>query len=160
LYLMTDVFCQQQPLPNIGPAVGITDFGPHFIGAVDVKLLFDALFSTFNNLVLLPQISEIGQIPVISSQRLYSPEGVEPSTIGVQTVLAGTHVKPWFDSTSPHYSPPLSNIRHDKVHKMEIPAFAVFSFDDDNKITSLQIYLDRYKMQQQLTPATPSTQAR
>jgi hypothetical protein len=43
---------------------------------------------------------------------------------------------------------------------MEIPAFAVFSFDDDNKITSLQIYLDRYKMQQQLTPATPSTQAR
>ena len=36
---------------------------------------------------------------------------------------------------------------------MSIPACAVFSFDDDGMLMHMAIYLDRYRMMRQLTPA-------
>ena len=150
-YLMDNIFGSENPV------VGITEHGPQFVGVRDVKRLFDELINSFSRLVLLPQLSAIGNVPVLSSRRLYSQDH---STIGVQTILAGTHVRKWFpDPKDSHYSPPLSTIDPDGAHKMEIPACAVFTFDGDHKISRLQIYLDRYKLGQQLKPAAATARA-
>lgn len=139
--LMSQVFCAENPQKTI-PAVGITDHGPQFIGKDSVAELFGQLFKTFPDMEL---------TPVRGAPRLYS-QG-DPKTIGIQTTLAGAHQEEWFPRGHKNYSPPLSGIHPDKHHVMKIPACAVFTFDDSGKVTRLAIYLDRYRMMRQLTPA-------
>jgi hypothetical protein len=143
-YLTTSVFCAEVGSPPTLPAVGITDHGPNFQGTADVKLLFDQLFTSFPDVAL---------APLSGAPRLYSTDGF---TIGIQTTLTGTQKDKWFKHATggqkDHYSPPLSDIKPDKIHVMVIPACAVFNFDNSNLITRLWLYLDRYRMQQQLTP--------
>ena len=141
-YLMSDVFCAGDPQNKI-PCVGITDHGPQFTGVQQVSTLFSQLFTTFPDMALLP---------LTGAPRLYSPEDYRPRTIGLQTTLTGTHLDRWF-THGRHYSPPLSDIHPDGLHLMSIPACAVFSFDDDGMLMHMAIYLDRYRMMRQLTPA-------
>ncbi len=150
-YLKNNVFCGNEvPLPY--PCIGITDHGPQFAGSVAVEILLKQLFKCFSAFVLLPQVSKVGA-PVVPSERLYSPQGASNVMISIQTVMHGTHISKWFaDGTAP-LSPPLSDIQPDGLHVMEIPVSAVFTFHTNHKIKQLSLYLDRYKMQQQLTPA-------
>jgi hypothetical protein len=150
-YLIDNVFCGNNlPLPY--PWVGITDHGPQFQGSAAVKILFDELFLCFDTFVLLPQVSKVGKNPVVPSVRLYG-QGGGVNMVSVQTVLHGTYVTQWFKDGHAPASAPISGIVPDKLHVMEIPASAVFAFDNKNKVSQLAAYLDRYKLQQQLTPA-------
>lgn len=148
-YLMDKVFCGDDPQNKI-PSVGITDHGPQFIGQQQVSDLFQQLFRSFPDLAL---------TPLPGAPRLYSPGDYLPKTIGIQVTLTGTHLERWFQRPNPHFSPPLSDIHPDKLQFMSVPACAVFSFDDDGCLMHLAIYLDRYRMAQQLTPASASSEA-
>lgn len=142
-YLMSNVFCKDDP-QNGTPSVGITDSGPQFIGTLKVSILFSQLFATFPSVALLP-------LP--GAPRLCSPGPYRPRTIGLQLTLTGVQLARWFPHGNPHYSPPLSDIHPDGVHMMNVPACAVFSFDNDGCLMHMAIYLDRFRMMQQLTPA-------
>jgi hypothetical protein len=151
-YLIDNVFCGNNlPLPY--PWVGVTDHGPQFKGSAAVKVLFDELFLCFDTFVMLPQVSKVGKNPVVPSERLYS-QGGAAVMISIQTVLHGTYVTQWFKDGHAAASAPISSIVPDKLHVMEIPASAVFAFDNKSKVSQLAVYLDRYKMQQQLATAT------
>jgi hypothetical protein len=158
-YLMQNVFSPNggatgaHPLGTI-PAVGITDHGPQFYGAGEVRLLFQTFFTAFPDAQILPQLS-----PGVPSKRLYSQD---QTMIGIQTILAGTQKDLWFQHRSTalglpdHYSPPLSDIEPDGSHKMQLPAAAAFNFDANSKISQLSLYFDRYLMNSQLfTGVTP-----
>lgn len=142
-YLMSKVFCAEDAQRKV-PCVGITDHGPQYVGAADVAELFRQLFTTFPDLTL---------TPVPGAPGLESPPKYSPKTIGLQTTLTGTHLAPWFPLGHRFFSPPLSNIHPDKVHTMKVPACAVFTVDDRDRVSRLAIYLDRYRMKQQLTPS-------
>jgi hypothetical protein len=147
--LMQDVFCPDNGATgkNALPCVAITEHGnaqgPGFFGAAEVRRLFMQLFTSFPD-VALTQLDP--------GARLYSPDEYEPITIGVRTDLTGSYQASWFGKVSPgsiqsHYSPPLSDLKpgaagHYKT--VSIPACAVFEFDDDNLVTQLAIYMDRY----------------
>jgi hypothetical protein len=135
-YLMANIFC---PDTGVLPCVGITDYGPQFNGAGDVAGLFTQIFSSFPDFTLTP-------IP----PRLYSGDGL---TIGVQGTLGGTQAADWFSKGHKHYSPPISGITPDKIHLMKVPACSVFTVNAGNQITKWALYLDRYRMARQLTPA-------
>jgi hypothetical protein len=141
-YLTGKVFCAEDASHKF-PCVGITDHGPQYIGTANVAELFRQLFTTFPDLTL---------TPLHGAPRLESPAKYSPKTIGVQTTLTGRHHAKWFPPGHQFFSPPLSNIHPDKVHTMAIPACAIFSIDDHDRISSLALYLDRYRMMQQLTP--------
>jgi hypothetical protein len=152
-FLTKDVFCKEDASRKI-PSVGITEHGPQYVGTAQVAELFRQLFTTFPDLTL-------AALP--GAPWLESPPKHAPKTVGIQTVLAGTHLAKWFPQGHQFYSPPLSNIHPDKVHHMKIPAFCVFTLDDRGRVSNLAIYLDRYRMMQQLTPSDaknpPSTDA-
>ena len=143
-YLMTNVFCPDSP-DHYYPCVGITEHlrpvGPAFFGAANVRVLLVQLFTTFPDLALTSLPGE---------PRLYSHCSFSPKTIGVQTTLVGTHKAKWFQKPHPAHSLPLSAIEVSNK-KVEIPAFAVFTFDNNDRICQLAIYLDRYKFMTQLT---------
>ena len=141
-YLTSKVFCAEDA-QHKRPCVGITDHGPQYVGTGQVAELFRQLFKTFPDMAL----TVVPGAPRLDSRSKYSPR-----TTAVQTTLSGTHAAKWFPQGHQFYSPPLSNIHPDKVHAMKIPACAVFSFDDHERISHLAIYLDRYRMMQQLTP--------
>jgi hypothetical protein len=143
-HLMGHVFCANDTQRKT-PCVGITDHGPQYVGTAQVAELFDQLFTTFPDLAL---------TPVSGAPLLHSPTDYPHKTIGIQTTLTGHHLAEWFPRGHRFFSPPLSDIHPDKVHHMKIPACAVFTFDDGHRICQLAIYLDRYRMMQQLTPAT------
>jgi hypothetical protein len=141
--LMSAVFCADNARHKL-PCVGVTDHGPQYVGAADVAELFQKLFTTF---------PEITLEPLRHAPYLYSKD---KKTIAVQASLKGRHHADWFPPGHKFYSPPLSNIHPDKVHIMDIPACAVFTFDDSERVARLAIYLDRYRMQQQLTTGAPA----
>jgi hypothetical protein len=146
-YLRDHVFCVDSGAgANQIPWVGITNYGPQFQTAAKVHKLFVQLFTTFPDVALKP---------VYGAPRLYSPDGYAPFTIGIQTIFEGTQMAPWFPKgdTDGYYSPPLSDITPDRNHVTKLAACAVFSFDGQNRISQLAIYLDRYKLKTQLTPA-------
>jgi hypothetical protein len=149
-HLMT-LFCADD-VPNKNPGVGITDYGPQFIGVAQVTELFNQLFTTFPDVAL---------TPLPGAPRLYSPSDYLPKTIGVQTTLTGNQIFPWFpkDKFPNFFSSPLSDIHPDKYQVMKVPACAIFTFDDHSLICRLAIYLDRYRMMRQLTPATMTAAA-
>jgi len=139
-YLTNQLFCADDPARKV-PGVGITDYGPQFIGKSEVVELFRQLFKSFPDL----EMTEARGAP-----RLFSEDD---NTIGIQTTLSGMHAAEWFPRGHIYFSPPLSGIHPDKHHVMKVPACAVFTFDANNKICRLAIYLDRYRMMRQLTPA-------
>ncbi len=141
--LTSQVFSAENPRQKI-PSVGVTDHGPQYVGTADVAELFQKLFAAFPEMTL---------EPLRGAPHLYSND---KNTIAVQTTLKGRHHAEWFPPGHKFYSPPLSTIHPDKVHVMDIPACAVFTFDDKHRISRLSIYLDRYRMQQQLTPTGAS----
>jgi hypothetical protein len=145
--LMIQVFCPDNPQQGV-PCAGITDYGPQYVGAGEVGDLFNQLFTTFPDLAL---------TPVPGSPRLYSPSDYSPKTIGEQVTLTGTQTGKWFARDHKFYSPPLSDIHPDRVHVMRISACGVFSFDSASRVTRMAIYLDRYRMMQQLTPFVAGT---
>ncbi len=146
--LMKQVFCAEvanpTPPPDVFPCVGITDHGPQFDGAAEVKDLFERLFGAF---------PDMAWTPVPGAPRLYSKNDYSPKTIGSQIMVWGTHKGDWFEKGHKHYSPPLSDIHPDKVHLMRVPACAVFAFDAKHRIRQLALYMDRHRMKEQLTPA-------
>ncbi len=149
-YLLKNVFCADNPAVNPQyPCCGITDHGPQFIGAANISILFNELFTSF---------SSFASTPPVGAPRLYSPDG---ATIGIQTTLTGTQVAPWFGNHALKalQSPPLSDIMPDGYHLMQVPACSVCVFGDDHLITQLSIYTDRYRMMRQLTPPSPSVDA-
>jgi hypothetical protein len=139
-YLTNQLFCADDP-PRKVPGVGITDYGPQFVGKDKVGEFFTQLFKSFPDL----EMKEVRGAP-----RLFSEDD---NTIGIQTTLSGMHMAEWFPRGNDYYSPPLSGIHPDKHHVMRVPACAVFTFDN-KKICRLAIYTDRYRMMRQLTPAS------
>ena len=141
-YLMGHVFCADT---GTLPCVGITDYGPQFIGAPDVQRLFTQLFTSF---------PDLSMNPTPPPTRFYS---TDQTGISIQATLAGTQVAEWFPKGDAHYSPPLSGITPDKIYLMKVPACAVFTFDAAgpaaNHIVKISIYTDRHRMARQLTPA-------
>jgi hypothetical protein len=124
------------------PVVGITSYGPQFIGYSAVQRLFRQLFSTFKPLKLTPQ----GANP----DWMFNTDS---SVIGVQMNLSGLQVGAWFAAGTPYYSPPLSTIVPSGTRSVDLDACVIFYLDNaQNLIKQISIYFDRYLMQQQLTP--------
>ena len=121
--------------------VGITHYGPQFVGFGEVQRLFRQLFFSFPDLTFTEQPN---------NKRLFS---ADETTIGTQVILAGSHKGVWFAKGTPYYSPPLSNIAPDATRMMHLDACAVFIFDN-KKIYQLAIYFDRYLMAQHLAPVS------
>lgn len=139
-YLTNQLFCADDP-PHKAPGVGITDYGPQFVGRSEVAELFSQLFKSFPDLELMK---------ARGAEPLYSKDG---KTIAIQCTLSGAHVEEWFPRGHKYFSPPLSGIHPDRHHVMRIPTCAVFTFDAKHRVCRLAIYLDRYRMMRQLTPA-------
>jgi hypothetical protein len=160
-WLLQTVFCDEtaDPLhPNLKiPQVGITGHGPTFIGKDAVRELFEKLVDSFPEDLSLKEVLDDGD------GRLYSADG-KRTQIGVRTMLTGTLKRAWFPwrgkgvkAKQSYYSKPLSDIRvyESDYRSMEIPAFAVFTFDAPNeasRVSRWSLYLDRYKMMTDLSP--------
>jgi hypothetical protein len=131
--------------------VGITSYGPQFIGYSEVQKLFRQLFFAFPDLTFNEQQG---------NTRLRSQDSM---MIGTQVNLAGTHEGVWFAKGTPYFSPPLSTITPDATRMMNLDACAVFTFKTaiDVDVTvyyiyQLAIYFDRYLMSQQLAAVSSS----
>jgi hypothetical protein len=137
-YLVDNLFCHDNAMDRT-PSVGLIDHnGPQFLGAQEVKGLFRQLFNTFPDFRL---------TPLVWASRYYSPDG---KGIVIQAQLFGTFQSNWFQRPSPHYSPPLSDLAPGRNRSTDLPACAVFSFDDDGRIVNLAIYFDRDRMAREL----------
>jgi hypothetical protein len=134
------------------PRVGITSYGPQFIGYTAVQRLFRQLISSFNPIALTPQGPPYDPQDTGSTWLFNSPNASIP-VVGVQVNFSGSQVGSWFAEGTPYYSPPLSNIVPNGNRAMDLDACAIFSFDpENNDISQASIYFDRYLMSQQLTP--------
>jgi hypothetical protein len=140
--LMSNVFCPNGVYKGKKiPSVGITEHGPAFKGADDVRTLFTQLFTTFPDMTW---------IQLDKTLRMYSTDG---NTIGVQMNVTGTHSAPWFQAA--HASPPLSQLTSGTLNGFGDPGLAgvaVFTFDDKKKVRQLAIYIDRYGLMQRIAP--------
>ena len=144
------------------PCVGITDHGPGFQLHADVITLFQQMFSTFQNL----RWNQV-QATWAPAQPAANPSwtgnlGDVVSEIAVQFWFTGTYVSDWFQTPHAHASPPLSNLynyrdgqnlgrKRGDTSGMGLPGVALFSFNDQDKIRQLQLYLDRYALMQSIT---------
>ena len=151
---------------NVGagtPNVGISGHGPNFVGAADVAALFDKFFFSFPDFrmtqgVLTPQGG------TTLTARLYARDSDAPPTMGTRVTLLGTYSQPWFKKkkkvkdSKTHYSKPLSDIPADGSMTTTLEGFGVFSFDG-GKISQLSVYLDRYKLSNDLLPPSDSLTA-
>jgi hypothetical protein len=125
---------------NAIPTVGLTAYAPSspsFTGQAGIISMFQEVFSAFQNFAF-TQIAD--------SSRLYSSD---QSQIAIQAVMTGIQHGSWFPKGSGHFSQPISGI-YPSGKNMNIPVCAVFVFDDDNQITNLSLFFDRYRMQIQL----------
>jgi hypothetical protein len=139
-YLLTNVFCPNDP-SHLIPSVGLTDYGPQFVGAPEVGVLFRRLFVTFKDFKL---------EQLVGPPRYYDDKA-KITAIVIQARLSGTHTGPWFPKGNPHYSPPLSDIDPPKNKFTDLPACAVFSFDANGLIANIAIYFDRDRMARELS---------
>jgi hypothetical protein len=112
------------------PYVGLTTEGPSFKGAKEITDLFQSLFTAFPDLKFAP-------LGVLHSSEL-------PTKIVVQATLNGTHKGVWSPSST-RASSPINNVSATNL-PFQVPACAIFSFDDNFKITTLGVYFDRYKI--------------
>ncbi len=139
---LMSLFCDDDQ--NLGvPFVGIALRGPQFKFKSSIRKLFAQLLSiSFQDMAWTPA----------APLRL-----TDGNTIAVEIDVTAKHVREWF--TDSFKSPPLSHIDQATIddlgankRKMDIPACAVFTFGDDHRVQQLAIYMDRYKMMDQLAP--------
>ena len=140
-HLMT-LFC---PDDANYPIVGITQRGPQFQFRAAITKLFNQL--------LVVSFPDMAWTPA-NALRL-----TDGSTIGVEIDVTGIQISSWFQDS--FKSDPLSQIgdetiagliQSDQANQMDIPACAVFTFDAKYCVQQLAIYLDRYRMMDQLAP--------
>ena len=140
-HLMT-LFC---PDDAKYPVVGITQRGPQFQFHAAIKKLFNQLL-----VVSFPDMAWMPANPL---------RPTDGSTIAVEIDVTGIQISSWFQDL--FKSDPLSQIDHETIagliqsnqaNQMDIPACAVFTFDAKYCVQQLAIYLDRYKMMDQLAP--------
>jgi hypothetical protein len=142
--LVSTYFCSDDPPPPPPPkptipSVGLANYGPSFAGRNEVVALFVQIFNSFPDLKFLP-------LP--SFPRLYCPSGDKIAILGS---ITGTHKAEWFAEGHPHHSKPISGIKPDGSHTMNVPACAIFSFDaSGSRIANLSIYFDRSTMSRHL----------
>jgi SnoaL-like domain len=137
-HLMT-LFCNDH---GNYPFVGITQRGPQFKHRAKIEKLFDRLLTkSFPDMAWTP------------ANTLRMTDG---DTVAVEVDVTGTQKAEWFqDDFKSH---PLSQIDEITIanlpsnNKMDIPACMVFTFDGQYKIQQLAIYMDRYKMMDDLSP--------
>jgi hypothetical protein len=137
-YLMT-LFCNDN---GNYPYVGITQRGPQFPNRANIQKLFTQLLTTtFPDMAWTP------------ANALRMTDG---NTIAVEVDVTGTQQAEWFQDN--FKSPPLSQIDEatianlPKNNQMDVPACMVFTFDGQFKVQQLAIYMDRYKMMDDLAP--------
>jgi hypothetical protein len=138
-YLLT-LFCDDN---GSYPYVGITLRGPQFTNRANIRILFTQLLkTTFPDMAWTP------------ANNLRMTDG---NTIAVEVDVTGTQQAAWFQNK--FHSFPLSQIDQDTVNrlapnnnKMDIPACMVFTFDGNYKIQQLAIYMDRYRIMDELAP--------
>ena len=139
--------------PAAYPRVGITSYGPQFIGYTAVQRLFRQLFNSFDPIALTPQGPSDPQNP--GSNWLFNSPNAPVPEIGIQMNFSGVQIGSWFAAGTPYYSPPLSNILPNSTRAMDLDASVIFYFDkNSNNITQCAIYFDRYLMSQQLAPVS------
>jgi hypothetical protein len=140
-HLMT-LFC---PDDANHPFVGITLRGPQFKNQAAIKKLFNQL--------LVVSFPDMAWTP---ANALRPTDG---STIAIEIDVTGSQISSWFQDS--FKSDPLSQIddetiagliQSDQTNQMDIPACAVFTFDAKYRVQQLAIYLDRYRMMDQLAP--------
>jgi hypothetical protein len=138
-HLMT-LFCNDNG--NL-PFVGITQRGPQFTNRPAIQKLFTQLLTiSFPDMAWTP------------ANPLRMTDG---NTIAIEVDVTGTQQAEWFqDNFKSH---PLSQIDDATIanlpafNKMDkIPACMVFTFDGNFKVQQLAIYIDRYKMMDDLSP--------
>jgi hypothetical protein len=138
-YLLT-LFCDDN---GSYPYVGITLRGPQFTNLANIRILFTQLLkTTFPDMAWTP------------ANNLRMTDG---NTIAVEVDVTGTQQAAWFQNK--FKSLPLSQIDQDTVnrlapnnHEMKLPACMVFTFDENHKIQQLAIYIDRYRIMDELAP--------
>jgi len=126
------------------PFVGITLRGPQFKGKAAIKKLFNQLLKiSFEDMAWTP------------ANALRMTDG---DTIAVEVDISAKHVREWF--TDSFRSPPLSHIDQAAIDglgankkTMNVPACLVFTFHGDHHIRQLAMYMDRYRMMDQLAPS-------
>jgi hypothetical protein len=141
-HLMT-LFCNDDANQEI-PFVGIAWRGPQFKHRGHIRKLFTRLLViSFENMAWTP------------ANDLRMRDG---DTIAVEVDVTAKHVREWF--TDSFRSPPLSHIDQAAIDalgaskkSMNVPACAVFTFDGNHEIRQLAIYMDRYRMMDQLAPS-------
>ena len=138
-YLLT-LFCDDNA--NL-PYVGITLRGPQFPHRANIRTLFIQLLNT--------------TFPDMAWKPANDLRMTDGSTIAVEVDVTGTQKAEWFQDK--FRSLPLSQIEEDTIRRlapkyniMDIPACMVFTFDKDYRIQQLAIYMDRYRMMDQLAP--------
>jgi hypothetical protein len=124
------------------PYVGITQRGPQFVNWASIQKLFTQLLTiSFPDMAWTPA----------SALRM-----TDGNTIAVEVDVTGTQQAEWFqDNFKSH---PLSQIDATTIanlptnNKTDIPACMVFTFDGHYKVQQLAIYMDRYKLMDDLAP--------
>ena len=94
--------------PASYPRVGITSYGPQFIGFTAVQRLFRQLFNAFNPIALTTQGPVDPNNP--GSNWLFNDPNAQVPEIGIQMNFSGVQIGSWFAAGTPYYSPPLSDI--------------------------------------------------
>ena len=130
------------------PWLGITQHGPQFRGAAQVRDFYKQRFATFSDLWWGESTTAPPDLKPVP--RLYSNDGYNPPTVGIQTTFQGKHTGLWFQDRA-RYSLPLSAIQPSGM-KTEVPACAVFTFGakDPSRISQLAYYMDRYKQMKEV----------
>ena len=137
------LFSPDDPVEE-APSVGIAWRGPQFKRRSAIQKLFAQLLEiSFEDMAWKP------------ANNLRMTDG---DTIAVEIDVTAKHVREWF--TDSFHSPPLSLIDQKSLDElgaskksMDLPACAVFTFDGNHKIRNLAIYIDRYRMIDQLAPS-------
>jgi hypothetical protein len=121
--------------PPTSPNVGIAGSGPQFVGQKAISILFTQLTTSFPGITILP---------VSNAVYCFSADG---NTITVQTTVdTGAYMQPWFGGGSAAYSQPLSDLKPNKKNTSTVPAYAAFTFDTNNLIQNLAVFMDRWQM--------------
>ncbi len=137
------------PTKPTSPSLGIAHAGPQFFGQTAISLLFNKLITSFPNLKFTPSVFVPNSHPPVPLY-CYSQDG---NTIAVQATLAtGPFMQAWFSSSEQAYSKPLSDIEPDQHSVSYVPAYAAFTFDGNNLIKNLAIFMDRWQMAVDLYP--------
>jgi hypothetical protein len=123
-----------------GPQVG-----PQFQGRAAIITCFTQIVTSF-------RAPTFTTLPAANAVYCYSLDG---NTITVPAILhTNNHDNPWFPFGHPAYSKPLSDLEPDGTQGSDVPACAVFTFDPQNRILNLAIFMDRWQMAVDLWPNT------